>query len=66
MKKKKIVNDLKFCNDLINIFRIYVECLEEYFKDEKNKEDHKELYNYFEQLHINIINAINNNGYSNE
>ena len=66
MKVKKIMNDFKFCNDLINIFRVYVECLDKYFESEENKQNHKELYDYYEQLHTNIINAINKNGFGNE
>lgn len=61
MKVKKLISSFNFCQDLINVFTIYTKCLEEYFKDEKNIEDHKELYDYYIQLDTNIKNSVKKN-----
>lgn len=62
MKMKKIISSFNFCQDLINVFTLYTKCLEEYFKKDENKENHKELYDYYKQLDTNIKNAVNKHG----
>lgn len=49
----KIVN---FSNDLINIFTDYAYGLDKYFKDDKNKKEHLELYNEYMNLNQNLKN----------
>lgn len=62
MKMRKIVSSINFCQDMVNVFTLYTKCLEEYFSEEKNIEEHKELYDYYKQLDTNIKNAIKKNG----
>ena len=62
MKKKKLISVVNFSQDLVNIFTIYVKCLEEYFSEDENIKNHYELYNYFKQLDANIKNAVKKNG----
>lgn len=57
MKMKDLKNKILFMNEMTNIYSIYAECLDEYFKNEKNREDHKELYQYY----LNLIDNIKNN-----
>ena len=49
--ENKIVH---FANDLINLFTDYAFSLEHYFKDEKNKKEHIELYNEYQILNLNL------------
>ncbi len=62
MKMKKIISNFKFCQDLVNIFTVYTKCLEDYFSDEKNINDHWVLYNYYIDLDVNVKNAVKKNG----
>ena len=48
---KKIIN---FSQGLINIFTDYAFTLDRYFKDEKNKKEHKELFEEYQVLHQNL------------
>lgn len=54
MKIKEVIKAMSLSNDLLNIFTDYIFCLEHYFKDEKNKEEHKVLYNEFQVLNQNV------------
>lgn len=63
MNKKIIMKHLNFCNDLINIFKDYAFVLDDYFKDEKNREEHLKLYNEYQTLNVNIKSAIKRNGF---
>ena len=56
MNNKELLKKLKFCSDVINVFDIYASCLDDYFKTEKNRKDHIELYNYYRQLTNNLNN----------
>lgn len=58
MKMKDLKNKILFMNDITNIYSMYAECLDEYFKIEKNREDHKELYQYYLNLIDNIKNKV--------
>lgn len=64
MNKKEIKKRITFCNDLVKIFIIYAEYMDDYFKDSKNRIDHKEVFNYYKNLIDNINNlkdGLNNN-----
>lgn len=56
--KKELLKKINFCTDVLNVFDIYASCLDEYFKDGDNKENHIELYNYYMQLRINLNNLL--------
>jgi hypothetical protein len=60
---KKIKNQFNLCNDLIDIFTDYAFCLDNYFKIEKNKVEHLDLYNEYKILNVNLKNAIRKNGF---
>lgn len=62
MNPKKLMKSFNFSLDLINVFKIYASCLDDYFKVEDNRINHKELYNYYQQLNINIKNSMKKNG----
>ena len=47
---------IKFVNGLISIFSVYAENLDEYFKIEENKNNHKELYDYYQKLNLDLRN----------
>lgn len=57
MKNKELLKKLNYCTDILNVFDIYATCLDEYFDDDKNKEEHTDLYNYYKQLINNIMNV---------
>ena len=50
-KERKILN---FAQDLINLFTDYSFSLDKYFKDEKNKKEHLDLYNEYQILNQNL------------
>ena len=60
---RSVKKQLDLCNDLINIFTDYAYSLDEYFKIEKNKEEHLELFNEYQILNKNLKKAINKNGF---
>lgn len=53
---------LNLANDLINIFTDYSYSLDIYFKDEKNRKEHKELYEEYLILDKNLKRVMNKNG----
>lgn len=54
MKYSDLLKNLKFANNLVEIFKQYGKKLDEYFKNDDNKEKHQELYNYYLELMNNI------------
>lgn len=52
MKKK--LNLIQFSQKLIKIFSDYSINLDEYFKNEKNRNEHTELYEYYKKLITDI------------
>ena len=50
MNKINPIKQMTFANNLIKIFQKYANNLDTYFKDDKNKEEHKELYNFYQEL----------------
>ena len=50
---KKILN---FTHELKDVFIDYAFCLDKYFKDEKNRIEHKELFEEYQVLNQNIKN----------
>lgn len=54
MKFRDLNKILNFNQDLINIFTDYAFSLDHYFKNEKNKEEHKELYDEYQVLNKNL------------
>lgn len=63
MNIRELKRNFNLCNDLINIFTDYAYSLDEYFKIEKNKEEHLELFNEYQILNKNLKNVINKNGF---
>lgn len=63
MNIRELKRSINLCNDLINIFTDYCYSLDEYFKIEKNKEEHFELFNEYQILNKNLKNVINKNGF---
>lgn len=57
MKNKNIIKQLKFANKLIDLFKIYTSCLDDYYENEENKKNNKELYGYYKNLKDNIVNT---------
>lgn len=55
MNKNNFIKQLKFSGELVNEFNLYTDRLENYFKDEKNRENNKELYDFYCQLKENVI-----------
>lgn len=62
MKKKKVISVVNFSQDLVHIFTVYVKCLEDYFNEGENIQNHFELYSFYKQLDANIKNAVKKNG----
>lgn len=60
--KKKLVSVVNFSLDLVHIFTVYVKCLEDYFSEDENIQNHFELYNFYKLLDANIKNAVMKNG----
>lgn len=60
---RSIKNHLNLCNDLINIFTDYSFSLDEYFKIEKNKKEHLELFNEYQILNENLKKSLKRNGF---
>ena len=60
---RSVKKQLNLCNDLINIFTDYAYSLDEYFKIEKNKDEHLELYNEYQILNQNLKNSLKRNGF---
>jgi len=54
MNKINPMKQMTFANNLIKIFQKYAKKLDTYFKDDKNKEEHKELYNFYLDLMSDI------------
>lgn len=54
MNNREIKKIMNFTNDLINIFTDYSFSLDTYFKEEKNKNEHKHLYEEYQILNQNI------------
>ena len=57
MNKINPIKQMTFANNLIKIFQKYAKNLDTYFKDDKNKEEHKELYNFYQELIKDIKEA---------
>ena len=62
MGNKNFLKQLKFCQELTDIFNIYSSCLDDYFKDIHNQKEHLELYNYYVNLKNNILNSAKKHG----
>lgn len=56
MKLKDLNKIMNINYELINIFTDYAFSLDTYFKEEKNKKEHIELYNEYIILNQNIKN----------
>lgn len=52
----KLMKQINFATNLINIFSDYAGKLDEYFKDDQNKKEHLELYTYYQDLNIELRN----------
>lgn len=59
----RIKKQLSLCNDLIDIFRDYAYSLDEYFKDEKNREEHLLLWGEYQILNGRLRNTIKKYGF---
>lgn len=58
MKNREIKKILNFTDDLRNIFTDYLYVVNDYFEDDKNKEEHVELYQQVRILNNNINNLM--------
>lgn len=54
MKLRELNKIMNLNYDLLNIFTDYAFSLDYYFKDEKNKNEHSDLYNEYITLQKNI------------
>ncbi len=63
MKNREIKKILNFTDDLRNIFTDYLYVVNDYFEDDKNKEEHVELYQQVRILNNNINNLMIKYGY---
>ena len=54
MKIRDLTKIMDFNHDLLNIFTDYVFGLDNYFKEEKNRIDHKELFEEYQVLNQNL------------
>lgn len=63
MNIREIKKSFNLCNDLINIFNDYAYSLDEYFKEEKNRKEHLELWNEYQILNVNLKKTIKKNGF---
>lgn len=54
MNFKELIKAMNLSNDLLNIFTDYAFILDRYFANEKNKEEHKELYDEYQVLNQNL------------
>ena len=63
MKNREIKKILNFTDDLRNIFTDYLYILNNYFENDKNKEEHVELYQQVRILNNNINNLMIKYGY---
>lgn len=57
MKKNNMIKQLKYVNKLIDLFKIYTSCLDDYYENEENRKNNKELYGYYKNLKDNIVNT---------
>lgn len=63
MKNREIKKILNFTDDLRNIFTDYLYVVNDYFEDDKNKEEHIALYQQARILNNNINNLMIKYGY---
>lgn len=63
MKNREIKKMLNFTDDLRNIFTGYLYVVNDYFENDKNKEEHVELYQQVRILNNNINNLMIKYGY---
>lgn len=63
MKLRELNKIMNLNYDLLNIFTDYVFILDYYFKDEKNKKEHSDLYNEYQILNENLKNSLKRNGF---
>ena len=63
MKNREIKKMLNFTDDLRNIFTDYLYFVNDYFEDDKNKEEHVELYQLVRILNNDINNLMIKYGY---
>lgn len=63
MKNREIKKILNFTDDLRNIFTDYLYVVNDYFENDKNKEEHVELYQQVRILNNNINNLMIKYGY---
>ncbi len=63
MKNREIKKILNFTDDLRNIFTDYLYVVNDYFEDDKNKEEHVDLYQQVRILNNNINNLMIKYGY---
>lgn len=54
---------LNLANDMINVFTDYSYSLDNYFKDEKNRTEHSELYEEYLILNKNLKSIMKKNGF---
>lgn len=57
MNKINPIKQMTFANNLVKIFQKYAKKLDVYFRNNKNKEEHKELYNFYQELMKDIKKA---------
>lgn len=63
MKNREIKKILNFNDDLRNIFTDYLYVVNDYFENDKKKEEHVELYQQVRILNNNINNLMIKYGY---
>lgn len=63
MRLKEITKAMNLSNDLINIFTDYAFCLDDYFKSDINKKEHKDLYIEYLNLNKNLKEVLRKNGF---
>lgn len=63
MKNREIKKILNFTDDLRNIFTDYLYVVNDYFENDKKKEEHVELYQQVRILNNNINNLMIKYGY---
>ena len=57
MKYKDLLNKITFVQNVLNCFSDYSNNLDKYFENVENRDNHKELYEYYIQLRdkLNIL-----------
>ena len=63
MKNREIKKILNFTDDLRNMFTDYLYVVNDYFENDKKKEEHVELYQQVRILNNNINNLMIKYGY---